>query len=220
MAMLAAQRTPHVMLWAPPGTGRASMSVGFDEPAAASLVIDHLADLGHRRIGFIGGRTVDSERARRRLRDLSAAITRRGLTLCADAVLETEHGFREGFEAMQQIRARTGAARGVSAPTAIVCGSDYLAAGALAALDQAGVAVPQSLSIASFNDNEFAPFLHPPLTTVRLPIREMGEQAGARLIALLRAEKPGRQAPLAIQLQLRGSTGPAPAASRSKTPRR
>ena len=202
LALLAAHATPHVMMWAPPGP--AGPSVGFDEAAAAALVVDHLAELGHTRLGYIGGRTADSERARRRLRDLSLAIAKRGMTLCADALLETEHGFREGFDAMAQILARRTNA------TAIVCGSDYLAAGALSALDRAGIAVPGALSIASFNDNEFAAFLHPPLTTVRLPIREMGERAGAYLVARLRAESPPAQAPLGVQLQRRLSTGPAP----------
>lgn len=212
MALLAAHATPFVVMWAPPGTD--GHSIGFDEAAAATLVVDHLAGLGHRRIGYIGGNTRDSERARRRLRDLTLAIAKHGLTLCSDALLETEHGFREGFDAMTRILAHGTVA------SAIVCGSDYLAAGALSALDQAGVAVPAALSVASFNDNEFAPFLHPPLTTVRLPIREMGEQAGAYLIARLRAESlPDRQA-LRVQLQRRLSTGPAPKAAKPRTTRR
>lgn len=212
MALLASHATPFVMMWAPPQAG--GHRVGFDEALAASLVVDHLAELGHTRIGYIGGNTRDSERARRRLRDLTLAIAKRGLTLCADALLETAHGFREGFEAMSQILDR-----GTRA-TAIVCGSDYLAAGALSALDGAGIAVPGALSVASFNDNDFAPFLHPPLTTVRLPIREIGERAGAYLVARLRAESPAAQQPLGVQLQKRLSTGAAPRSGKTKPARR
>jgi LacI family transcriptional regulator len=202
LAMLAAHRTPFVTMWTPPeATGH---SVGFDEYAAAALVVDHLAAFGHRTLGYIGGRTADSERARRRLRDLSLAIARRGLTLCDEAVAETEHGFREGFDAMNAVLARR------SPMTAMVCGSDYLAAGALAALDQAGIDVPARLSVASFNDNDFAPYLHPPLTTVRLPIREIGEQAGRHLLAQLRGETPLVPQPLLVTLMRRGSTGTAP----------
>ena len=205
LAMLAAHRTPFVTMWAPPdGTGH---SVGFDEYAAASMVVDHLAALGHRRVGYIGGRTAESERARRRLRDLGLAISKRGLTLCEDALAETEHGFQEGFDAMNEI------ARRQPPVTAIVCGSDYLAAGALAALDQAGIEVPRRLSIASFNDNDFAPFLHPPLTTVRLPIREIGERSGKHLLAQLQGTQdlPAAAADaLPVALVRRGSTGTAP----------
>ncbi|MEP7100946.1 MAG: substrate-binding domain-containing protein [Burkholderiales bacterium] len=82
------------------------------------------------------------------------------------------------------------------------------------------MAVPATLSVASFNDNEFAPFLHPPLTTVRLPIREMGECAGAYLVARLRAESPAAQKPLGVQLQQRRSTGPAARSAQSKPTRR
>lgn len=212
MALLASHATPFVMMWAPPAAD--GHSVGFDEALAASLVVDHLAEFGHTRIGYIGGNTRDSERARRRLHDLTLAIAKRGLTLCTDALLETEHGFREGFEAMSQILEH-----GTHA-TAIVCGSDYLAAGALSALDGAGIAVPATLSVASFNDNEFAPFLHPPLTTVRLPIREMGERAGAYLVARLRAESPTAQQPLGVQLQTRRSTGPAAQSANPKPERK
>jgi len=101
--------------------------------------------------------------------------------------------------------------------TAMVCGNDYLAAGALSALDLAGIAVPGGLSIASFNDNDFAPYLHPPLTTVRLPIREIGEQAGLYLVARLQNAAPTRAALLAIELMLRVSTGPAPRSARRTT---
>lgn len=202
LAMLAAHRTPFVTMWAPPDA--AGHCIGFDEQAAASLVIEHLAGLGHRALGYIGGRTVDSERARRRLNDLGLACAKRGLALHPDAMVETEHGFREGFEAMNAI------ARRRPPVTAIVCGSDYLAAGALAALDQAGIAVPQRLSVASFNDNDFAPYLHPPLTTVRLPIRQIGEQAGRQLLARMHGTTSPVPALLPVQLMQRASTAAAP----------
>jgi len=202
LAMLGASHTPFVCMWAPPdATGS---SIGFDEQAAAVLVVEHLRALGHRSLGYIGGRTADSERARRRLRDLKLAMAERSLALHGDAVVETEHGFREGFEAMQAI------ARREPPVSAIVCGSDYLAAGALAALDQAGIEVPRRLSVASFNDNDFAPYLHPPLTTVHLPIREIGEQAGRQLLARLGAGSAAAPVALPVRLMERASTGPVP----------
>lgn len=202
LAMLATHRTPFAMMWAPPDAK--GHGIGFDEQAAGALAIAHLAELGHRCIGYIGGCTADSELARRRLQGLSLAISRHGLTLWEGAHIETPHGFREGFDAMVQIMQRR------TPITAMVCGSDYLAAGALAALDQAGVAVPARMSVVSFNDNDFAPYLHPPLTTVHLPIREIGEKTGQSLIARLRDLAVPPVATLPVALVRRSSTGPVP----------
>ncbi len=198
-AMLGAHRIPFVLMWAQHSDQ--GVCVGFDERAAATLVVDHLAELGHRRIGFIGGRTSDNERARRRFRGVTEAVARRGLTLDGDAVVETEYGFSEGFEAMRGILLR-------GAPvTGVICGNDYLAAGALSALDAAGVAVPARLSVASFNDNDFAPYLHPPLTTVRVPIRGIGAASAGYLIARLAGQVPEPPPLMPVALVVRGSTG-------------
>lgn len=207
-AALAAHRRPFVMMWAehsPEG-----LCVGFDEAAAAALVVEHLASQGHRRLGFIGGRTDQNKRAGRRQQGLLQAIAARGMHLVPEVLIETDYGFAEGFAAMQTILARR------TGITAVVCGNDYLASGALSALDRAGIAVPQALSIASFNDNDFAAYLHPPLTTVRLPIREMGELAGQLLLARLRGETPPAPAMLPTTLVVRESTGPVAAAHTKK----
>ncbi len=198
--LLRAHRTPYVLMWAQDSAQ--GPCIGFDERAAAALVVDHLADLGHRQIGFIGGRTADNERARRRFRGVLEAVARRGLTLQPDALVETDYGFREGFEAMQ------GLLRQRLPITAVVCGNDYLAAGALSALSTARVAVPRRMSVASFNDNDFAPYLHPPLTTVRVPIGAMGEQAAQHLIAQLAGQTPPAPPLLPVDLVVRGSTAP------------
>jgi LacI family transcriptional regulator len=197
-ALLAAHRTPFVLLWAQHSAQ--GVCIGFDEREAAALVVDHLADLGHRLLGFIGGRTADNERARRRFGGVLEAVARRGLALPPDAQVETDYGFRQGFEAMQAVLARR------TPITAVVCGNDYLAAGALSALDQAGMAVPGAMSVASFNDNDFAPYLHPPLTTVRVPIPAMGELAARHLVAQLAGQQPAAPALLPVELMVRGST--------------
>lgn len=202
LTLLSSHGTPFVLLWTQDGSQ--GPCIGFDEAQAAALLVDHLADLGHRQIGFIGGYTRNNERAQARLVGLMRALARRGIAMLEDATVETEYGFQEGFNAMEHIRSRG------SPVTAVVCGNDYLAAGALAALDQAGVSVPQQLSVASFNDNDFAPFLHPPLTTVHLPIKEMGEQGARHLLSVLLGEAQEPFAPLPVRLMVRRSTGPRP----------
>lgn len=200
--LLAAHHTPSVLMWAQ--RSEHGVCVGFDEAAAAGLVVDHLADLGHRQLAFIGGQTRHNGRARDRLAGVLAAVARRGLSLPGSALAETDYGFREGFEAMQRLL-------GQATPfSAVVCGNDYLAAGALSALDRAGMAVPGRVSVASFNDNDFAPYLHPPLTTVRVPIAAIGEAAGQYLVERLAGRQPADPATLPVTLAVRDSTGPAP----------
>ena len=201
-ALLEAHGRPYVQMWAQ--RSAQGPCVGFDEGEAADLVVDHLATLGHRRLAFIGGRTSDNARARQRQRGVLQAVARRGLTLASDAVLECEYGFREGFAAMQTLLARR------LPVSATICGNDYLAAGALAALHGAGVVVPAAMSLAGFNDNEFAPYLQPALTTVHVPITEMGEQAGLYLVQRLRGLDPGAPPLLPVSLVVRASTGPVP----------
>lgn len=202
LAVLAAHRLPHVMMWGDPRS--CGHCVGFDEPAAGAIVIDHLAQLGHRRLGYIGGLTAENERARRRFSGIVQAAARRGLLLAEPACIETEYGFREGFDAMQALLSRD------LGLTAVICGNDYLAVGGLSALDQAGVPVPARISVVSFNDSAFSPFLHPPLTSLRIPIREMGEVAGRHLLDWLAGEPPAAPPPLPVTLVQRASTGPAP----------
>ncbi|WP_326539562.1 LacI family DNA-binding transcriptional regulator [Pseudorhodoferax sp.] len=199
-SLLAAHRLPCVMMWGEPAQAD---SVGFDETAAAALAVEHLAGLGHRHLAFIGGRTSDNERARRRFAGVLAAVARHGLHLAEAARIETDYGQREGYDAMQQLLQRR------LPVSAVICGNDYLAMGALSALDRAGVAVPARMSVASFNDNDFAPFLHPPLTTVRIPIRAIGEAAARLLLARLRGEPVPPLQPLAVELVVRESTAAA-----------
>lgn len=202
LPMLTSSRTPYVVMWAPPEIDE--NAIGFDEHTAAGLLVDHLAGLGHRRIGFIGGSTDGNQRAQRRVNGVAMAIAKNGMTLCKEAMIETEYGFEFGALAMTRIISTL---KGRQAVSAVVCGNDYLAAGALSALDHAGISVPGSLSVASFNDNDFCPYLHPPLTTVRLPIREIGEQAGENLIARLRGEPSVLGRHLDVSLVVRKSTG-------------
>jgi LacI family transcriptional regulator len=198
-SMLERSGIPFVLLWAQHSDH--GTCIGFDEHAAAAEVVNHLQTLGHRRIAFIGGRTSDNERARRRLQGLQAAAAMHGVALPPDALIETEYGFEPGFRAMEDILHRD------VRVSAIVCGNDYLACGALSALSRRGIAVPEALSVASFNDNDFAAYLHPPLTTVRVPIREMGNEAALFLIASMDGKSPLAPSLLPVELIVRGSTG-------------
>lgn len=187
------------MTWAP--TGSEGAGIGFDEHAAGAPIIEHLGGLGRHHIGFIGGHTDDNECACRCLGGFTRAIAWRGMTLCGAALVESEYGFFEGSEAMMQI------VDCATPATAIDCGNDYLDAGALSALDRAGIPVPCTMSVASFNENDFAPCLQPLLTTMGPTIRAVGEHAGRYLSARRRGEVTAAPAVVPVQRAVRDSMG-------------
>ena len=120
-------------------------------------------------------------------------------------VLEGGYTFESGVACAQQLLERPPAAR----PTAVFAGNDEMAVGVYQAARRAGFGVPEDLSIVGFDDIPMASRIWPPLTTVRLPIREMGKAAAALLIAPEPAE---RTAPVAFQPEIvvRQSTAPLP----------
>lgn len=169
--------------------------------AGARLAIGHLRGLGHRRIGVISGPDTLLT-VRDRLEGVGPGVR-----------VERGDFSREGGEAAaRRLLARRGAAGG-DAVTALLALNDLMAAGALAAAAQAGLRVPADVSVVGFDDVPFAADLNPALTSVRLPLREMGEQAMRLLLEPDAREgaEPGRMAvELPARLVVRASTGPAP----------
>jgi DNA-binding LacI/PurR family transcriptional regulator len=93
-------------------------------------------------------------------------------------------------------------------PTAIVCGNDLLALGAMRAARIRDLRIPEEIAIAGFNDFEFAQFADPPLTTVRVPGYDLGRVAAESLIGRLGGDEPpaaGGRLTLPVELCVRGS---------------
>lgn len=179
--------------------------VGFDNRAAARRMAEYLLDLGHREFGIIAGVTRDNDRALARLAGVRDALTERGLALPQERLIERPYRIVEGqygLRALLACRRR---------PSVVVCGNDVLAFGALIEAQAAGIPVPDQLSVAGFDDVDFAAHLNPPLTTVRVPLDDIGARAGDFLVARIQ----GRAAPVINEvpssLIVRGSTSvPAP----------
>ncbi len=171
---------------------------------AARLLLDH----GHRRIAHIGG--LDDIASVERLRGFRDALRAEGITVPRDWVVRTGGEIAGGYEGAVRLFDGVDPAR---RPTAVFCYNDRVAAGALHAATRLGIAVPGELSLVGYDDQEhMAAFLTPPLTTVALPHREMGE-AATRLV--LDAITTGRTPPatvrrLACPLVTRSSVGPVP----------
>lgn len=180
--------------------------VGFDNRAAARRLAEYLLDLGHREFGIISGVTRDNDRAMARLAGIRDALAARGLALPQERLIERPYKIVEGQYGLRALLA------GGRRPSVIVCGNDVLAFGALIEAQAAGIAVPDQLSVAGFDDLDFAVHLSPPLTTVRVPQDEIGARAGDFLVARIQ----GRAAPVINEvpssLIVRGSTGVPPAA--------
>lgn len=191
-------------------------NVVIDHDLAARLTLEHLLDLGHRRIALFKGQPGSSD-TEDRWRAIVAAAARLGIEVRSELTLELsgesasevflpQDGYREGYTFGRQLLARR-------APfTALFAFDDVSAIGATRAFLDAGLRVPEDVSVVGFDDIQSAAYQNPTLTTVRQPLREMGEIAARLLLRRLRGENvpDGDFVTVAPELIVRGSTGPAP----------
>jgi DNA-binding LacI/PurR family transcriptional regulator len=138
-----------------------------DDGGAAVVAVEHLVSLGHTKIGHIRG-PAGSDTARRRLAGYRKAMKRAGLQVDAGQIVESNYTAEGGFEAMTSLLGDR------AAITAVLVANVAAAIGALAAARALGVAVPAEISVVAIHDNPLAEYLAPPLTTVRLPLAELG----------------------------------------------
>jgi LacI family transcriptional regulator len=164
------------------------------DSAGAAAAARHIATLGHTRIAHIRGPSTFRS-SHERLRGFTEGLAEFGLELDAKLVLEGGYTFDSGVACAQQLLERPPAQR----PTAIFAGNDEMAVGVYQAARRAGFEVPGDLSIVGFDDTPMASRIWPPLTTVRLPIREMGKAAAALLIS---AERDSRTEPVAFEPEI------------------
>jgi DNA-binding LacI/PurR family transcriptional regulator len=175
--------------------------VAFDNFRSAYRSLEYLIGLGHRRIGMIAGKFTVSERALMRWQAYRKCLGDKGLEYEPRLVLERGYSFADGKEAMAHLLALP------SPPTAVFCGNDVLAIGAMVEAKEKGMKIPRDLSIAGFDDMEISAYYDPPLTTVAVPAYEMGRMAAKILIENIRGEsQTPQQHVLEANLIIRGST--------------
>ncbi|WP_403023080.1 LacI family DNA-binding transcriptional regulator [Salinibacterium sp. GXW1014] len=174
-------------------------SVSIDQFEGARLATQHLIDLGHREIVHLAG-PQHSMDATERERGWRAALSHAGLV--AHAPLEGDWTPRSGYEIGLQLAASRGF-------TAIVGGNDQMALGAMFALKERGIRVPEDVSVIGFDDIPEAAFFTPPLTTMHQDFAGLGGDIMTRLLELLDdGDLPDAQAPHVPGLVLRHSTAP------------
>jgi LacI family transcriptional regulator len=195
---------PAVVTWtSEPARGHVSC-IGFDNRAAARRIVDHLLQFGHRRIAMVAGPTAGNDRAIARVAGVREALAAAGIGLAPPYLTERPYTVPDGHAATAALLSLP------EPPTAIVCGNDHLALGALAGARSLGLAVPRDVSVTGFDDLDFAAYADPPLTTVRVPAAEMGLRAAEHLAAAAVSPQPPATALLEAPVMLRGSTGPPP----------
>ncbi|MDO5535275.1 MAG: LacI family DNA-binding transcriptional regulator [Propionibacteriaceae bacterium] len=172
-----------------------------DDIEGGSLVADHLVELGHRHVGVLAGlsyATTTGDRTQGFLDRFSQLTGGCGKSLAVTSSLEVGHGRRVAEQLLS-----TG-----QPPTALFAVDDYLAVGAMSAIRQTGLQIGSDIAVVGYNDLPLARELLVPLTTVRVPLREIGSSAFASALAVLRGSKAleERAAPT---LQVRASSGPA-----------
>ena len=178
--------------------------VGFDNVLGAASMVNHLVGLGHKRIGFICGIDAGVVRISRRYEGYKKALRSHGIPLDESLVRSTTSSFANGREAMREFMAMA------DPPRCVCCASDILAMGALFAVWEAGLRVPEDFAVAGFDNSELAAFTTPPLCTVDVPGEEMGRLGIAALFKLIADERqPPVQQELPTSLVLRGSVCPA-----------
>lgn len=193
-------RVPVVMINEQEGPGVQNL-VTIDDMHAAMRAMEHLIELGHRRIGYVG--VSDRPRSNaNRLKAYRRVLKVAGISydpgLVYDSVAMTDHAQR-GRDSLAMLRA--------GKATAVFCYNDMCAIGLIAACRQAGLRVPDEISVVGFDDIDVAQHAQPPLTTIHQPRFELGESAMRMMLGLLNGE-PQRNHIFSAELVVRQSTGP------------
>jgi LacI family gluconate utilization system Gnt-I transcriptional repressor len=173
-SLLGRSRIPTVETWNLPANP-IDMVVGFSNHAAAEAMVRHLAGRGYRHIALVHPHLEANDRAVDRLSGYRAAMRELGLPWRPELERSSPFGFANGAKALGDLIEST------SPLDAIFFGNDALAVGALLECRRRGICVPEDLSIVGF-DVDLAQQLDPPLTTVRVPMREIGRQAGQLIL--------------------------------------
>ena len=169
-------------------------TVGF--PA----LIAHLQHLGHERILHIAGPTTWSA-ARNRARAFESTLRANGLQPIGN--VSGDWSASSGYQAIREVPDLFGA-------TAVVAANDQMALGAILALTEAGLRVPDDISVTGIDDIPEAAFFRPPLTTLRVHFEEDGRIAVEKLLSSIEDTRPTSESSPMATLIVRHSTGPAP----------
>lgn len=179
-------------------------SVDVDNVASARTAVQHLIDLGHRRIAHITNGPLNYTASSDRLEGYQQGLLNAGLP-CEDRYVQVNPTFTDqgGYEAMRRLLDLP------ERPTAVFAASDVVAFGAIRAIQEAGLRIPTDISIVGFDDIPLVSYLAPGLTTIHIPVIQLGVRAGEMLMQLIQGDTPvPRRVLLETRLVIRHSTAP------------
>lgn len=200
LELLVADGTPYVLIGHHPRFPTLN-SVNVANCEGARLAVAHLLRLGHRRIATITGR-LDGSPGAERFEGYAAALQAAGGSVDPTFVVEGDLTCQSGYLAMRRLLSASGR------PTAVFAADDAMAAGALRAIREAGLRVPDNVALVGFDDAPIATLTDPQLTSIRQPVYELGARAARLLISQLAGKElaPVQQC-LPVELIVRQSCG-------------
>ncbi len=172
-------------------------SVIVDDNKGGYEAASYLISLGHNRIGLIGRNSEGS--ILKRIDGYKQALQDNGINYEEELIRESENGVETGYKAMKEYLVRM-----KELPTAIFATTDLTAIGAMRAIKEKGMKVPDDISIIGYDDVTISSYIDPPLTTMRIRKQELGREAVSELIRLLE-DKEGKRIILQAELIVRGT---------------
>ena len=178
-------------------------AVGSDSYSGTTMAMEHLTDLGHRRIGLVSGLSRGVSQPSR-LAAYVDFLRQHDMPVQDELIVECPYGQEFGRQSIQQLLNLS------NPPTAVLAANDILAIGALQAVQDAGLEVPRDISIIGMDDIYAVSVTTPPLTTVAKQKYELGQQAATLLLERIQAQVPlpPRRRAFSCRLISRGSTAP------------
>jgi len=175
-------------------------SVMIDNVGGARKAVTHLIQLGHREIGFVT-ETLNNLSFSERFEGYKQALEAHGIAFNERLVAEGIPGANCGYVAVQRLLQH-------AYPTGVFASNDEAAAGAIRAIKETDLQVPEDVAVVGFDDGTLAPHTEPPLTSVRVFRRIMGQWAATRLLELAEdPDSPPVQIKVSTKLVIRGSCG-------------
>ena len=201
LEFLQMRKIPYVISWCYKAESDKLYS-GFDNEKSAQQMAKAVLDLGHRTIGMIAGICKGNDRAANRLAGVTQTIDDFGKGAQLTAVVETAYSLENGAQGFDELMS------GAIKPTAVICGNDVIAAGALNRAKAIGLKVPADISITGFDDISLATAVDPQLTTVRVPQDQMGKSAARLLLEYVSTGVQPHSIQFETEVVMRDSLGP------------